>query len=78
MTSLPAKSFGLKDRGELRPGTIADIVIFDPATVADPSTFADPHHYALGFGDVVVNGVPVIRDGTLTGARPGRPVKRGE
>ena len=75
MTSLPAKTFHLRDRGELRPGTVADLVIFDPAKVADPSVFADPHHYATGFSDVIVNGVPVIRAEKLTGARPGTPVK---
>jgi N-acyl-D-amino-acid deacylase len=78
MSSLPAQTFRLKDRGELKPGYVADIVIFDPAKVADPSTFNDPHHYAVGFSEVVVNGVPVIRDGQLTDARPGKPVKRGE
>jgi N-acyl-D-amino-acid deacylase len=76
MSSLPARTFHLKNRGELRPGFAADVVIFDPATVADPSTYADPHHYATGFTEIVVNGVPVIRGGELTGARPGAPVKR--
>lgn len=75
MTSLPAETFRLQNRGVLKPGAIADVVIFDPATVADPSTFDDPHHYAVGFTEVLVNGTPVIRDGQLTGARPGRPVK---
>ena len=78
MTSLPTKTFHLKDRGELKTGAIADVVIFDAAKVADPSTFDDPHHYAVGFTDIVVNGTPVIRAGALTEARPGRPVKRGE
>ena len=76
MTSLPAKTFHLRDRGELRPGAIADIVVFDPATVTDPSTFADPHHYATGFSDIIVNGIPVIRATQLTAARPGTPVLR--
>ena len=75
MTLLPAKTFHLADRGELRPGAIADVVIFDPATVNDPSTYDDPHHYAIGFTDVLVNGVPVIRDSQLTAARPGTPVR---
>jgi N-acyl-D-amino-acid deacylase len=75
MTSLPAQTFKLRDRGELRPGAIADLVIFDPATVSDPSTYDDPHHYAVGFSDVLVNGVPVIRAAQLTGARPGTPVR---
>ena len=75
MTSLPAKTFKLGARGELRPGCVADLVVFDPATVSDPSTYDDPHHYATGFSDVIVNGVPVIRSGALTSARPGAPVK---
>lgn len=75
MTSLPAHAFRLKNRGELKPGAIADIVVFDPATVADMSKFDDPHHYAVGFSDVLVNGTPVIREAKLTGARPGKPVK---
>jgi N-acyl-D-amino-acid deacylase len=75
MTSLPARTFQLKHRGELKPGYLADIVIFDPEKVSDPSTFDDPHHYAVGFTDVVVNGTPVIRGAQLTDARPGRPVR---
>ncbi len=75
MTSLPAQTFRLKNRGELKPGFVADVVIFDPETVAAPSTFEDPHHYAVGFSDVIVNGVPVIREATFTSARPGRPVR---
>ena len=77
MTSLPARSFNLKERGEQKAGAIADVVIFDPEVVSDPSTFEDPHHYAIGFNDVIVNGVPVIRNATITGARPGKPVQRG-
>lgn len=75
MSDLPAKTFGLRNRGQLTPGYVADIVVFDPEKVGDPSTFADPHHYAVGFSDVVVNGVPVIRAGQLTDARPGKPVR---
>lgn len=75
MTSLPARTFRLKNRGELRTGFVADLVLFDPAQVDDPSKFDDPHHYAKGFSEVIVNGVPVIRDGTVTPARPGRPVR---
>jgi N-acyl-D-amino-acid deacylase len=78
MTQLPARTFNLRDRGELRPGAVADLVVFDPAKVSDPSTFSDPHHYAVGFSEVLVNGTPVIRGGTLTAARPGRPVRRSE
>lgn len=75
MTSLPARTFRLARRGELRPGFVADVVVFDSAAVTDPSTFDDPHHYAIGFSEVLVNGVPVIRAGALTKARPGRPVR---
>jgi len=75
MTSLPAQTFHLKDRGLLRAGAFADIVIFDPAKVTDPSTFNDPHHYAEGFSDVIVNGGVVIRDGKLTEVRSGGPLR---
>jgi N-acyl-D-amino-acid deacylase len=76
MTSLPAQAFRLKDRGAIAKGAHADIVIFDPETVSDPATFNDPHHHAVGFSDVLVRGVPVIRAGALTQARPGGPVRR--
>ena len=75
MSSLPARTFHLQQRGELKPGFVADVVIFDPEQVTDVATYDDPHHYAAGFSDIIVNGVPVIRRGELTGARPGRPVK---
>ncbi|MSU48716.1 MAG: D-aminoacylase [Opitutus sp.] len=78
MSSLPAQTFHLKNRGELKPGFVADIVIFDPEKVSDPSTYDDPHHYAVGFSEVIVNGTPVIRAGQLTDARPGRPVRLKE
>ena len=71
MTSLPASSFHLKQRGELREGNWADIVVFDPERVNDPATYSDPHHYAVGIPYVVVNGVPVIKDGKHTDAKPG-------
>lgn len=78
MTSLPAETFHLKDRGQLKSGAHADIVIFDPAKVIDPSTFSDPHHYAEGFTHIIVNGGLTINDGTLTDIRAGGPLKRGE
>jgi N-acyl-D-amino-acid deacylase len=77
MSSLPAQTFRLQDRGLLRRGFWADIVLFDPAAVADPATFSNPHHYAAGFRDVLVNGVPVIRNAQLTAAGPGRPLRHG-
>lgn len=76
MTSLPAATFKLKDRGHLKPGAFADLVVFDPANVNDPSTFDDPHRYAEGFSDVIVNGAVVIRNGVLTGTRSGGPLRR--
>ncbi len=76
MTSLPAQTFQLKDRGLLKPGACADIVIFDPEKVSDPSTYEDPHHFAEGFTEVIVNGGVVLRDGQLTGARSGGPLRK--
>jgi N-acyl-D-amino-acid deacylase len=75
LTSLPAGNLGLVDRGALRPGAVADVVVFDPATIADRSTYEKPHQYAVGMRHVVVNGVPVLLDGEHTGALPGRAVK---
>jgi N-acyl-D-amino-acid deacylase len=75
MTSLPANSFRLKQRGELRPGNWADIVMFDPEKISDPATYADPHHYAVGIPCVLVNGVPVIQKGEHTGAGPGQALR---
>ena len=77
MTSLPARTFRLRNRGELKPGFVADIVVFDPAKVEDPSKFDDPHHYAKGFTDVIVNGVPCVHDGELLAARPGTLLRSG-
>lgn len=76
MTSLPASTFKLEDRGLIKPGAFADLVIFDPARVNAPSTFDDPHHYAEGFSSVIVNGGVVIRGGMLTGTRSGEPLRR--
>ena len=71
MTSLPANTFRLKDRGLLKEGFWADITLFDPAKVSDPAAFNDPHHYATGIPYVLVNGVPVIANNEHTGAKPG-------
>ena len=54
----------------------ADIVVFDPATVAAPSTYEDPHQFSVGVDHVIVNGVPVLRDGEMTGELPGRILGR--
>jgi N-acyl-D-amino-acid deacylase len=75
MTSLPATTFRLQDRGQVKVGCWADLVVFDPATVTDIATFEDPHHYAAGIPLVLVNGLPVIQDGRYTGARPGMGLK---
>jgi N-acyl-D-amino-acid deacylase len=77
MTSLPAATFGLTDRGVLEPGYAADLVVLDPERVADRATFAEPHQLSVGVRDVVVNGVVALRDGEPTGARPGRALRRG-
>jgi N-acyl-D-amino-acid deacylase len=77
MTSLPATTFRLKDRGVLREGAWADIVVFDPAKVTDHATFDSPHQYATGFHSVLVNGVPVVTNDKHTQARPGKPVRHG-
>jgi len=75
MTSQAALRANLHDRGLLRSGMIADIVVFDPETILDRSTFEDPHHFSVGVGDVVVNGVPVLRGGVMTGKLPGRSIR---
>ena len=75
LTSLPATNLGLKDRGSLKAGYAADIVVFDPARVADRATFAKPQQLSTGVRDVFVNGVQVLKDGQHTGAKPGRVVR---
>jgi len=77
MTGLPAQVFGFADRGVLRPGAFADLVLFDPATVIDRATFAAPTLPAAGIRLVLVNGVAVWDGAAPTGARPGRPLKLG-
>ncbi|MCC6628562.1 MAG: amidohydrolase family protein [Chloroflexi bacterium] len=74
MTSAVADRLGLHDRGIIRPSLAADIVIFDPATVADRATFTEPHQLSVGVRDVWVNGQRVLANGQHTGALPGRPV----
>ena len=74
MTSLPATHFKLPGRGTIRAGYAADLVLFDPKTVADTATFEAPHSYAAGIPYVLVNGVVVVSNGTQTDARPGQVI----
>lgn len=72
LSGLPATNLGLDHRGFLKKGYFADVVVFDPATIADRATYENPHQYAVGVKHVFVNGVQVIKDGEHTGAKPGR------
>ena len=72
LSALPADNFKLRDRGYLKTGYFADVVVFDPATIIDHATFDNPRQFATGVGDVVVNGVEIVRGGQPTGAKPGR------
>lgn len=71
MTSLPAQTFGFRDRGMIREGFAADIVIFDEKMIMDQATFDQPHQYPLGISYVLVNGVVVMTNNQMTEARPG-------
>jgi N-acyl-D-amino-acid deacylase len=75
LSGLPATNLGLADRGFLKAGQFADVVVFDPATIADRATFEKPHQYAVGMRHVFVNGVRVLKEGEHTGALPGRALK---
>jgi N-acyl-D-amino-acid deacylase len=72
LSGLPATNLGLNHRGFIKEGMFADVVVFDPATIADRATFEKPHQYAVGVKHVFVNGVQVLKDGEHTGAKPGR------
>jgi N-acyl-D-amino-acid deacylase len=72
LSGLPATNLGLDHRGFIKEGMSADLVVFDPATIADRATFEKPHQYAVGMKHVFVNGVQVLKDGEHTGAKPGR------
>jgi N-acyl-D-aspartate/D-glutamate deacylase len=76
MTGLPAAKFGLDGRGTIRPGAFADLVMFQAGTIADTATYDDPRRYPTGVVTVWVNGEVVVHDGALTGARPGRALRR--
>lgn len=76
MSSLPAQTFGLRDRGMIREGLAADIVIFDEKTIIDRATFDKPHQFPLGITYVLVNGQVVLANDTMTEARPGKALRR--
>ena len=76
MTWLPASRLGLTHRGRIAPGMWADLAIFDPELVTDTATFESPHSYATGIPHVVVNGVPVIKNGEFSGATPGKLLRQ--
>jgi len=75
LSGLPARNLGLENRGLLKVGMAADVVVFDPEKIADRATFEQPHQYAVGVKDVFVNGVPVLKDGEHTGVTPGRALR---
>jgi len=75
LSGLPAENLGLDRRGLLKEGMFADVVIFDPATIADHATYEKPHQFATGVRHVFINGVQVLKDGEHTGALPGRALK---
>jgi len=75
MSALPATNLGLKDRGFLKEGAYADVVVFDAATISDRATFEKPHQYSVGMKHVYVNGIPVLKEGEHTGAKPGRALR---
>jgi N-acyl-D-amino-acid deacylase len=75
LSALPASNLGLDHRGRLEEGMFADVVVFDPATIADRATYEKPHQYSVGVRQVFVNGIQVLKDGEHTGAKPGRALK---
>ncbi len=77
LTSVPAARIGLRDRGVIREGAVADLVVFDPSTVADVATYAEPAQHPIGIEHVIVNGRAAVLAGAETGERPGRLLRRG-
>jgi N-acyl-D-amino-acid deacylase len=75
MTSMPARTFHFKDRGAIREGMTADLLLFDPARVGDKATYENPHQFSEGFDFVLVNGVVMVDGGQLTEARAGRVLR---
>ena len=78
LTSLTAEKLNLRERGRLQEDFFADVVVFDPQTIADRATFEKPHQYAVGMKHVFVNGTAVLRDGEHTGAFPGQVVRNAD
>jgi N-acyl-D-aspartate/D-glutamate deacylase len=76
MTALPAARYGLANRGEVAVGRAADLVVFDPDTIADRATYAEPRLPPVGIDEVIVNGIRVVEAGRLTGRIAGRVVSR--
>ena len=76
LSGLPACRFGLGRRGVVEPGAVADLVLVDPVNVADTATYESPRSLAVGIDDVLVAGIPVLRDGRPTGALPGQGLRR--
>jgi dihydroorotase/N-acyl-D-amino-acid deacylase len=76
MTQMPARRLGLADRGVVREGAVADVVIFNPETVRDLATFTEPHQYPVGIDVVLVNGQVAVDGGVTTSARAGRVLQR--
>jgi N-acyl-D-aspartate/D-glutamate deacylase len=76
MTGLTASRLGLKNRGLIKPGYTADLVLLDPLTIQDRSTFDHPHQYATGVVYTWVNGRPIVREGIITGNTPGRVLRK--
>jgi N-acyl-D-aspartate/D-glutamate deacylase len=75
MSSAVATRLNIRDRGLLKEGMLADVVVFDANTIADRATFTQPHQLSIGMQHVFVNGVAVVKNGTHTGAKPGRIVR---
>ena len=76
MTGVPARVFGLSERGVVQAGAFADLVLFDPQRIADAGDFSEPTRPAVGIDGVLVNGQEVWREGHWTGAKPGRILRR--
>jgi N-acyl-D-aspartate/D-glutamate deacylase len=72
MSGYPAQRLKIWDRGLLRPGMKADVIVFDPAKVSDRATYEQPHQYSVGVNEVIVNGKLALHEGKVTAERPGR------